>query len=224
MSPKLKSSYNGVQENKDENKYDKIHLKDAKQGARFAIWNREFTVLREYSDAVADLENAEPGVFVIQNSVEEIIPFNGEYQPEACGTYPHPSNDFRWSFVREYLNNGYIEVLEHNGSNVCKDVLEFDIDLTCTLGQHEYGVCKSAAGLLTLHQYGLYHHIIPKVYDAWMLATPWQTPLNFKHTACTQLVWVIGQFGYYDKGNVYIPYGVRPTLTLSPKLLVQPVE
>jgi hypothetical protein len=96
----------------------------------------------------------------------------------------------------------------------------FDVDLKCTLGQHEYGVCEVMAGLLTLEQYGQYYDIIPLADGPWWLATPWKTPRRSSYTDYTYDAWRVNSNGYYNYNYCSNSYGVRPALLLDPALLV----
>ena len=101
-----------------------------------------------------------------------------------------------------------------------RDILEMELDLKCTLGQHEYGVARVHAGLLTLEQYGKYYDIIPRIDTTYWLATPWKTPSRSPNTCGTGSVWYVYSNGGCGDWNCNGTYGVRPALTLSPSLLV----
>lgn len=179
-------------------------LKQVPAGKTFEVWDRKFTVLRSDEDKV----------FVLAAELETQMPFR-----EDGEVYKVAPNDFRDSTIRNWLNDEYLGLLQEKGLKN-GDILDLEIDLKCTLGQHEYGTVKVKAGLLTLEQYGEYYDIIPEVDDWWCLATPWKTPSRSPHAIITNFVWSVSTDGdcYY---NLYSgTYGVRPALNLSPSLLV----
>ena len=186
-------------------KYIKKKLCDVKFGKNFEIWGHEYTVL----------DGDDKGVLVLENSAVCEMPFR-----ENEVDYKVAPNDFRDSSVRAHLEGTYIENLVSAGAKLDEDILPMELDLKCTLGQHEYGVAKVYAGLLTLEQYGKYYDIIPRIDTAYWLATPWKTPSRSPYTNYTDLVWYIlsnGNYNYWNYGNTY---GVRPALTLDYSLLV----
>ena len=74
--------------------------------------------------------------------------------------------------------------------------------------------------LLTLEQYGKYYDIIPRIDTTYWLATPWKTPGRSPNTDGTRNVWYVNSSSIYNRCNCNGIYWVRPTLTLSPSLLV----
>ena len=134
--------------------------------------------------------------------------------------YKVAPNDFRDSSVRAYLEGRYTEGLVSAGAKLDEDILPMELDLKCTLGQHEYGVARVHAGLLTLEQYGKYYDIIPKIDTPYWLVTPWKTPSRSPNTSDTYYAWYVYSNGHYCSWLYYAAYGVRPALTLSPSLLV----
>ena len=95
-----------------------------------------------------------------------------------------------------------------------------ELDLKCTLGQHEYGTARVYVGLLTLEQYGKYYNIIPRIDTTYWLVTPWTTPSRSSCISNTSLVWCVhcnGDCSYWYSNGAF---GVRPTLLLDPSLLV----
>lgn len=178
-------------------------LKDVPVGATFEVWGKKFTVL----------DKDDEKVFVLAAEINNDLPFREENEAEVA------DNDFRDSDIREFLNGVYLEELYRAGAKE-NDLLEFEVDLKCTMGQHEYGSCKVKAGLLTLEQYGKYYDIIPLVDESWWLATPWKTPSRSPLTYSTNLVWYVNSDGDYNGSYDSHSYGVRPALTLSPLLLV----
>lgn len=182
-----------------------MKLADIPFGKNFEVWGHAYTVL----------DGDDKGVLVLEvDSVCE-TPFR-----EDEVDYKVAPNDFRDSSVRAYLEGTYTEELVRSGAKLDEDILPMALDLKCTLGQHEYGVAKVYAGLLTLEQYGKYYDIIPKIDTAYWLATPWKTPRCSPGTYNSDRVWGVDADGdgsgwYYGRA-----YGVRPTLTLSPSLLV----
>ena len=183
----------------------KMKLADVPFGKNFEIWGHAYTVL----------DGDDKGVFVLEADTVCEIPFREEnVEAESA------PNNFWDSSVRAYLEGAYTEDLVRAGAKLDEDILPMELDLKCTLGQHEYGVARVHAGLLTLEQYGKYYDIIPKIDTPYWLATPWKTPSRSPDTSNTGSVWgvySVGSFSVWDYGHTY---GVRPALTLSPSLLV----
>ncbi len=180
-------------------------LEQVPVGTTFKVWGKDFTVL----------DKGEGRIFVLAAELDSDMPFRREDNPSDA-----PYNDFRASDIKDYLNGPYLEKLAEAGADISNDLLEFEVDLKCTLGQHEYGSCTVKAGLLTLEEYGEYYDIIPFADDWWWLATPWATPLRSPYTSYTNGSWRVLSNG--GCGNYYCSYsgGVRPALTLNPSLLV----
>lgn len=183
----------------------KMKLADVPFGKNFEIWGHAYTVL----------DSDDKGVFVLETETVCEMPFR-----EDEVDYKVAPNDFRDSSVRAYLEGTYTEELVRAGAKTGEDILPMELDLKCTLGQHEYGVAKVYAGLLTLEQYGKYYDIIPKIDTTYWLATPWKTPLRSPNTLDTDNVWYVYSNGNYRYWGCSNTYGVRPALTLSPSLLV----
>ena len=183
----------------------KMKLADVPFGKNFEIWGHAYTVL----------DGDDKGVFVLESDAVCEMPFR-----EDEVDYKVAPNDFRDSSVRAYLEGTYTEELVRAGAKTGEDILPMELNLKCTLGQHEYGVAKVYAGLLTLEQYGKYYDIIPKIDTPYWLATPWKTPSRSPYTYNTNLVWNVGSGGNYGNWYCGVTYGVRPALTLSPSLLV----
>lgn len=183
----------------------KMKLADVPFGKNFEIWGHAYTVL----------DGDDKGVFVLEAETVCEMPFR-----EDEVDYKVAPNDFRDSSVRAYLEGRYTERLVSAGAKLDEDILPMELDLKCTLGQHEYGVARVHAGLLTLEQYGKYYDIIPRIDTTYWLATPWKTPSRSPYTRRTSYVWyVLSDGGCYD-WDCSISIGVRPALTLSPSLLV----
>lgn len=182
----------------------KTALKEVPVGTTFEVWNRKYTVLDKANDRV----------FCLAAEIEDDLPFRDDDTP-----YEVAPNDFRDSSIRNWLNDDYLGALMRDGLQNGQ-ILDMDVDLKCTLGQHEYGKDNVKVGLLTLEEYGQYYDIIPKIDSPWWLATPWKTPSRSPGTSDTDSVWSVDSGGdYYD--NYYnFTLGVRPALTLSPSLLV----
>ena len=122
--------------------------------------------------------------------------------------------------VYQYLAETYLAELVSKGADLGRDIRKMEIDLKCTLGRHEYGTARVYAGLLTLEQYGKYYDIIPRIGTAYWLATPWKTPIRSPYAIGTSSVWYVSSDGNYDSWYCDGTFGVRPTLALSPSLLV----
>ena len=183
----------------------KMKLADVSFGKDFEIWGHAYTVL----------DGDDKGVLVLEvDSVCE-IPF----REDEVG-YKVALNDFRDSSVRAYLEGIYIEELVRKGAKTGEDILPMELDLKCTLGQHEYGTARVCAGLLTLEQYGKYYNIIPRIDTDYWLATPWKTPGRSPYTDYSGRVWGVHSDGDCSGWLCYYTLGVRPALTLSPSLLV----
>ena len=183
----------------------KMKLADVPFGKNFEIWGHAYTVL----------DGDDKGVFVLEAETVCEMPFR-----EDEVDYKVAPNDFRDSSVRAYLEGRYTEGLVSAGAKLDEDILPMELDLKCTLGQHEYGVARVHAGLLTLEQYGKYYDIIPRIDTTYWLATPWKTPSRSPLTYSTNLVWFVYSNGSCNYWGCNDTYGVRPALTLSPSLLV----
>lgn len=183
----------------------KMKLADVPFGKNFEICGHAYTVL----------DGDDKGVFVLEADTVCEMPFREENVESESAP-----NNFWDSSVRAYLEGDYLEELVEAGAELDRDILEMELDLKCTLGQHEYGVARVHAGLLTLEQYGKYYDIIPRIDTTYWLATPWKTPSRSPNTHNTGSVWRVhsgGHFSYWVCDN---SVGVRPALTLSPSLLV----
>lgn len=183
----------------------KMKLADVPFGKNFEIWGHAYTVL----------DGDDKGVFVLEAETVCEMPFR-----EDEVDYKVAPNDFRDSSVRAYLEGRYTEGLVSAGAKLDEDILPMELDLKCTLGQHEYGVARVHAGLLTLEQYGKYYDIIPRIDTTYWLATPWKTPSRSPDTRSADDVWSVDSDGRYSHWHYSNTYGVRPALTLSPSLLV----
>lgn len=183
----------------------KMKLADVPFGKNFEIWGHAYTVL----------DGDDKGIFVLEADAVCEMPFR-----EKDVDYKVAPNDFRDSSVRACLEEDYLEELIMAGAKLDRDILEMELDLKCTLGQHEYGVARVHAGLLTLEQYGKYYDIIPQIDTTYWLATPWKTPSRSPYTNYTSHGWYVLSDGSYDFWNYLSTDGVRPALTLSPSLLV----
>ena len=183
----------------------KMKLADVPFGKNFEIWGHAYTVL----------DSDDKGVFVLETETVCEMPFR-----EDEVDYKVAPNDFRDSSVRAYLEGRYTEGLVSAGAKLDEDILPMELDLKCTLGQHEYGVARVHAGLLTLEQYGKYYDIIPRIDTTYWLATPWKTPSRSPHTGNTYHVWYVYSNGGCNDWYCNDTCGVRPALTLSPSLLV----
>lgn len=183
----------------------KMKLADVPFGKNFEIWGHAYTVL----------DGDDKGIFVLEADAVCEMPFR-----EKDVDYKVAPNDFRDSSVRACLEEDYLEELIMAGAKLDRDILEMELDLKCTLGQHEYGVARVHAGLLTLEQYGKYYDIIPQIDTTYWLATPWKTPSRSPYTDRTDGVWNVYSNGGYNGWDCDDSVGVRPALTLSPSLLV----
>lgn len=182
-----------------------VKLSDVAFGKNFEVWGHTYTAL-DYND---------DGILVLEADTVCEMQFR-----EDEVEYKVTPNDFRDSSVRAYLEGTYTENLVRAGAKLDEDILPMELDLKCTLGQHEYGVARVHAGLLTLEQYGKYYDIIPRIDTTYWLATPWKTPSRSPYTNSADYVWHVysnGNYGSWDYNNTS---GVRPALTLSPSLLV----
>ena len=183
----------------------KMKLADVPFGKNFEICGHAYTVL----------DGDDKGVFVLEADTVCEMPFREENVESESAP-----NNFWDSSVRAYLEGDYLEELVEAGAELDRDILEMELDLKCTLGQHEYGVARVHAGLLTLEQYGKYYDIIPRIDTTYWLATPWKTPSRSPSTLSTGSVWHVDSNGDYYNWYCNNSIGVRPALTLSPSLLV----
>lgn len=182
----------------------KTALNEVPVGTTFEVWNRKYTVLDKGRDKI----------FVLAAEIETEMQFR-----EDDEVYAVAPNDFRDSTIRNWLNDDYLGILQENGLKN-GDILDLEIDLKCTLGQHEYGKDIVKVGLLTLEEYGGYYDVIPRIDSPWWLATPWKTPLRSPYTSNTGNVWNVDSNGGCGSRSYYYTLGVRPALNLSPSLLV----
>ena len=182
----------------------KTTLNEVPVGTTFEVWNRKYTVLDKGRDKI----------FVLAAEIETTMQFR-----EDGEVYAVAPNDFRDSTIRNWLNDDYLGILQENGLKN-GDILDLEVDLKCTLGQHEYGKDKVKVGLLTLEEYGGYYDVIPRIDSPWWLATPWKTPLRSPSTGGSAYVWFVSSDGGCDGWRCSNAYGVRPALNLSPSLLV----
>lgn len=183
----------------------KEKLADVPIGKNFEVWGHKYTVL----------DNEGKGVFVLEADAVCEMPFREENVESESAP-----NNFWDSSVRAYLEGDYLEELVEAGAELDRDILEMELDLKCTLGQHEYGTARVHAGLLTLEQYGKYYDIIPRIDTPYWLATPWKTPSrspNTNNSSSALYVYANGDWYSYLCSS---SGGVRPALTLSPSLLV----
>ena len=183
----------------------KMKLADVPFGKNFEIWGHAYTVL----------DGDDKGVFVLEADAVCEMPFR-----EKNAESESAPNNFWDSSVRAYLEGDYLEELVEAGAELDRDILEMELDLKCTLGQHEYGVARGHAGLLTLEQYGKYYDIIPRIDTDYWLATPGKTPSRSPSISYTDDVWYVSSGGNYNNWGYSGACGVRPALTLSPSLLV----
>lgn len=182
----------------------KTTLNKVPVGMTFEVWKRRYTVLDKGRDKI----------FVLAADIETDLRFR-----EDDEVYAVAPNDFRDSTIRNWLNDDYLGILQENGLKN-GDILDLEIDLKCTLGQHEYGEDKVRVGLLTLEDYGMYYNVIPRIDSSWWLATPWKTPNYCPRFSRTDYVWYVSVGGGYSPWNYGYEYGVRPALNLIPSLLV----
>ena len=183
----------------------KEKLADVPIGKNFEVWGHKYTVL----------DNEGKGVFVLEADAVCEMPFREENVESESAP-----NNFWDSSVRAYLERDYLEELVEAGAELDRDILEMELDLKCTLGQHEYGTARVHAGLLTLEQYGKYYDIIPRIDTPYWLATPWKTPSRSPYAGYSCGALVVYTVGGWDYGSCSYSGGVRPALTLSPSLLV----
>ena len=183
----------------------KEKLADVPIGKNFEVWGHKYTVL----------DNEGKGVFVLEADAVCEMPFREENVESESAP-----NNFWDSSVRAYLEGDYLEELVEAGAELDRDILEMELDLKCTLGQHEYGTARVHAGLLTLEQYGKYYDIIPRIDTPYWLATPWKTPSRSPYTYGSNYALRVRTDGNWLNNHCSNSSGVRPALTLSPSLLV----
>lgn len=185
-------------------KRHKAKLADVPFGENFEIWGHSYT----------SLDGDRKGVLALEADSVTEMPFR-----ENEAEYKVAPNDFRDSLVRDFLEGDYIAGLVSAGAKLGKDILLTEVDLKCTLGQREYGTVKTYAGLLTLEQFGLYYDVIPRT-DTFWLASPWKTPRYSPYSWITDNVWVAFEDSRCFTSKYSACLGVRPSLVLSPSLLV----
>lgn len=102
----------------------KMKLADVPFGKNFEIWGHAYTVL----------DGDDKGVFVLEADAVCEMPFREENVESESAP-----NNFWDSSVRAYLEGDYLEELVEVGAELDRDILDMELDLKCTLGQHEYG-------------------------------------------------------------------------------------
>lgn len=182
----------------------KTALSEVPVGTTFEAWNHKYTVLNKEDNKI----------FVLAEEIETMMQFRKNIK-----IYTVAPTDFRDSSIRNWLNNDYLGILQKNGLKN-DDILDLEIDLKCTLGQHEYGKDKVKIGLLTLEEYGKYYDVIQCVDSPWWLATPWRTPSRSTNVFDITYTWLVYSNGDCDYWLCSSMGGVRPALNLSPSLLV----
>lgn len=183
----------------------KMKLENVPFGETFEVWGHKYTVL----------DGDDKGIFVLEAETVCEMPFR-----EDKVDYRVAPNDFRDSSVRAYLEGAYTEDLRRAGAKLDEDILPMELDLKCTLGQHEYGTARVYAGLLTLEQYGKYYDLVPKIDTHYWLATPWATSSRSPNTNYSNSALSVYTNGDWLNVNCSNSHGVRPTLVLSPSLFV----
>ena len=124
------------------------------------------------------------------------------------------SNDWRESFVRDYLNEEYLDFIkkEFGGQNIVtneRTLLSLD-------GYDDYGKSCDSVSILTLDEYRRFHKYIGNCYAWNWLLTPYSTPSGVG-SVCVGCVRSGGGVGY---GGYRCTGGVRPVLILKSSTLV----
>lgn len=125
------------------------------------------------------------------------------------------NNDWRESFVRDYLNGEYMDFVrtEFGGQNIKvneRNLLSLD-------GYDAYGKCYDLVSILSLDEYRRFHKFIGNC-DEWnWLLTPYSTPSGVG-SGC---VGCIGGGGGVYYGRYGCAHGVRPVLILKSSILVK---
>lgn len=180
-----------------------VKLETLEPGTPFEIWGHEYTVLDTINE----------GILCIENDIIDAAVFVANGQ----------TNDLLKSGINEILKAHYLSDLVKNGADngdIDADILYFNVDLKCTLGQREYGAIAVKAGLLTLEQYGKYCKLFPRITDSWWLATPYMTPEYSQSKADTSSAWMVDKEGNANPALCEGIKGIRPVLALSPELMV----
>ncbi|MEG1973081.1 MAG: mucin-5AC [Oscillospiraceae bacterium] len=129
-------------------------------------------------------------------------------------------NNWKYSSLREHLNNDFLEELTENGAE-SDDFLAMVTDLTTDDGLKDYGTCEDLISLIYCQQLRKYGGVIPIVDDFWWTCTAYSTEANgYSHDI--RLVYPDGALSSDDA--CIGCGGVRPLCKLKPNTLVTIVE
>ena len=138
---------------------------------------------------------------------------------DSIGEYEFgPTNDWRTSKLRKYLNGTFAKDLCEGNMD---ELLDTVTDLTAMDGLTDYGHSIDKVTLLTVDQCRRYRYIRPLLKEGWeWTSTPDGTPSS-PYTNNTALAWTLHSDGGLSDGGCTSANGVRPAFTLPSSLKVR---
>lgn len=129
-----------------------------------------------------------------------------------------PTNDWRTSDLRKYLNGAFAKELCEGNMD---ELLDTVTDLTAMDGLTDYGHSIDKVTLLTVDQCRRYRYIHPLLKEGWeWTSTPDGTPSS-PHTNITTYAWYLSTDGSLNGNYCTDTYGARPAFTLPSSLMVR---
>ena len=129
-----------------------------------------------------------------------------------------PTNDWRTSSLRKYLNGEFAKELCEGNMD---ELLDTVTDLTAMDGLTDYGHSIDKVTLLTVDQCRRYRYTRPLLKEGWeWTSTPDGTPSS-PYTYNTTLAWALYPGGGLNYNYCSSTYGARPAFTLPSTLMVQ---
>ena len=132
-----------------------------------------------------------------------------------------PTNDWRTSKLRKYLNSTFAKDLCEGNMD---ELLDTVTDLTAMDGLTDYGHSIDKVTLLTVDQCRRYRYIRPLPKEGWeWTSTPDGTPSS-PHTNNTTDAWGLYTDGSLDSDYCSNSHGARPAFTLPSSLMVRVID
>ena len=130
-----------------------------------------------------------------------------------------PTNDWRTSKLRKYLNSTFAKDLCEGNMDELLDTVS---DLTAMDGLTDYGHSIDKVALLTVDQCHRYRYIHPLLKEGWeWTSTPDSTPSS-PYTGNTTNAWILCTYGsLYNYSYCTNANGARPAFTLPSSLMVR---
>ncbi len=129
-----------------------------------------------------------------------------------------PTNDWRTSDLRKYLNGAFAKELCEGNTD---ELLDTVTDLTAMDGLTDYGHSIDKVTLLTVDQCRRYRYIHPLLKEGWeWTSTPDGTPSS-PYTSNTAYAWSLNSDGSLNYNYCTNTYGARPAFTLPSSLMVR---